>query len=466
MHSKKGTRQNKFSLESLVRTLQLNQATVLIVAGYSLALFPFNWGLSIASQQAGLIRPLDFNAIIDIGEVLGFLAVAAIAFTVWSRRPLGLASVAPFALMAAGNGLIALDATHVPSLVLGISGDVAMGFGYALCILMWLKMMSKLPPRKMLIVISAGFLFNFASFPIIEDVRIGASYAYVISACLISSLLLSAASSIACPATAPLRKKHLPVYLPSKRLIAFAAIIPFAYGFCTSYLSVGVSSFGLKMGFALPSAIIIIGLMVRYETFNLTTVYWITCPLMTIGLLSSFFLSIPPLISKTLIAAALGSVFLVAYIVARVQSQGCNRDPLFSYALLSSLVTIFTVLGKEAERLVSGAAWETYLIIGLVATVVASYGLIIAGSSGTGAFNMRLALSSEAERDHAMVLAQAHGLSKRETSVYALLLDEKTIAEIAEELFIAPSTVRAHISRIYEKFDAHSRQEFIRKARS
>ena len=64
-----------------------------------------------------------------------------------------------------------------------------------------------------------------------------------------------------------------------------------------------------------------------------------------------------------------------------------------------------------------------------------------------------------------MHLAQDFGLSKRETSVYALLLEDKTNAEIAEELFIAPSTVRAHISRIYEKFDVHTRQEFVHKTR-
>lgn len=466
MGNAKGASAGRFPFEALVRVLRQNQVTAFIVTGYSLALFPFNWGLSIASQQVGFARPLDFNAIVDIGEIIGFLTVIVLAFSAGKRRPFGLAHAIPFLLMVLGNGCIMLNASCAPFLPLGAVGNIAMGCGYALCILMWLKAMSKLPPRKMLIVISVGFLFNFASFPIIEDVRIGASYAYVIVACVASALLLLVANRSASPASASSEEERLAVYIPSKRLIAFASIIPFAYGFCTSYLSVGVSSFGLKMGFALPSAIIIIGLMARYETFNLTTVYWITCPLMTVGLLSSFFLSIPPLVSKTLIATALGSVFLVVYIVVRVQSQGCNRDPLFSYALLSSLITIFTVLGKEVERLISGASWEMYLIIGLIVTVVASYGLIIAGSSGTGAFDIGSALSDETERDHAMLLAQTHGLSKRETAVYALMLDERTIAEIAEELFIAPSTVRAHISRIYEKFDAHSRQEFLRKTKS
>ena len=37
----------------------------------------------------------------------------------------------------------------------------------------------------------------------------------------------------------------------------------------------------------------------------------------------------------------------------------------------------------------------------------------------------------------------------------------KTNQEIASELFIAPGTVRTHVSRIYAKLDVHSREEFI-----
>ena len=32
--------------------------------------------------------------------------------------------------------------------------------------------------------------------------------------------------------------------------------------------------------------------------------------------------------------------------------------------------------------------------------------------------------------------------------------------EMAEELFLAPSTVRAHTSIIYKKLDVHTRREF------
>ena len=55
--------------------------------------------------------------------------------------------------------------------------------------------------------------------------------------------------------------------------------------------------------------------------------------------------------------------------------------------------------------------------------------------------------------------AKERGLSQRELSVFLLLVEGKETTEIGSELFIAQSTVRAHISRIYEKLGVHSRQE-------
>jgi LuxR family maltose regulon positive regulatory protein len=55
-------------------------------------------------------------------------------------------------------------------------------------------------------------------------------------------------------------------------------------------------------------------------------------------------------------------------------------------------------------------------------------------------------------------------LSARELDVLRLLRTELSVPEIADELIIAPSTVRTHIKNIYSKLDAHSRLEALRKA--
>lgn len=55
-------------------------------------------------------------------------------------------------------------------------------------------------------------------------------------------------------------------------------------------------------------------------------------------------------------------------------------------------------------------------------------------------------------------------LSEREREVLLLLSKGKTYSSIAQELFIAKTTVRAHIRNIYEKLHVNSKEEAIRKA--
>lgn len=66
----------------------------------------------------------------------------------------------------------------------------------------------------------------------------------------------------------------------------------------------------------------------------------------------------------------------------------------------------------------------------------------------------------EVEGKRLAALAMTKELSPRETTVFQLLVMGKTTAEISEELFISNGAVRAHCSRIYDKFGVHSRKDF------
>lgn len=56
---------------------------------------------------------------------------------------------------------------------------------------------------------------------------------------------------------------------------------------------------------------------------------------------------------------------------------------------------------------------------------------------------------------------EKYGLSRREAEVAAYLLAGRTTTFAAEKLFIAESTVRAHVHSIYRKCGAHSRMELM-----
>jgi PAS domain S-box-containing protein len=57
-------------------------------------------------------------------------------------------------------------------------------------------------------------------------------------------------------------------------------------------------------------------------------------------------------------------------------------------------------------------------------------------------------------------------LSERERDVLARLMAGSRVATIAEELFIAPNTVRNHLKAIYRKVDVSSQSELIELVRS
>jgi LuxR family maltose regulon positive regulatory protein len=55
-------------------------------------------------------------------------------------------------------------------------------------------------------------------------------------------------------------------------------------------------------------------------------------------------------------------------------------------------------------------------------------------------------------------------LSKRELDVLRLLPTHLSSTEMAEELFVAPSTIRSHIKSIYSKLNVHSRADAVARA--
>ena len=55
-------------------------------------------------------------------------------------------------------------------------------------------------------------------------------------------------------------------------------------------------------------------------------------------------------------------------------------------------------------------------------------------------------------------------LSSREREVLQLLADGKAVAGIARELFISDSTVKTHISNVYEKLGAQNRAQALMTA--
>ena len=66
---------------------------------------------------------------------------------------------------------------------------------------------------------------------------------------------------------------------------------------------------------------------------------------------------------------------------------------------------------------------------------------------------------------HFLAVMEECGLSERELEVAWLLYRGYTNRQIGEELYIAETTVKKHVSHIYQKMDVCSRKEFRAKVR-
>jgi DNA-binding CsgD family transcriptional regulator len=63
--------------------------------------------------------------------------------------------------------------------------------------------------------------------------------------------------------------------------------------------------------------------------------------------------------------------------------------------------------------------------------------------------------------DRCTQLADEYGLTPREGEVLLLLAKGRNLSIVARDLYIAQSTARTHIEKVYRKLDVHKHQELI-----
>lgn len=140
---------------------------------------------------------------------------------------------------------------------------------------------------------------------------------------------------------------------------------------------------------------------------------------------------------------------------AAYAAQQYVRDEGTAYTVFF-LVMAFCLLG--AMTLVLN---ERTLSEALVKTVEIETGVHIVDSGSSG--NASAADSSAVDPWTAAcrAIADECGFTAREAEVFALLARGRSISYIADELVIAPNTVKGYTKNLYAKADIHSRQELI-----
>ncbi|MBQ7515704.1 MAG: hypothetical protein IJS96_05425 [Schwartzia sp.] len=71
--------------------------------------------------------------------------------------------------------------------------------------------------------------------------------------------------------------------------------------------------------------------------------------------------------------------------------------------------------------------------------------------------------AAESSEQRLAAYREHYGLTQRETEVLAIILQRRTIAEMAEDLFISPRTVKFHIGNLLAKTGTHSQAELLER---
>ena len=452
------------------------------LAGYALLSFAFSWALvAVANQSQWLEGILHFSPWHGIGQCLGLATVFLLAKRGNLVRHPAL-RLAPFVLFGAGIAAIVV-AKVAP---LGIAADIVMGFGYASSLVAYLSLASTFPVRQTVVIVSCSYVAVLALYPAIEELSVWSGLFYSLLAVAASGLLFwmadgeiaagpggraggdghdardSRDAHDACDSSdfhaARGERGSSPAgsFMSLGELTLLCVVVSLTYGFSTGYLDIGPTSFSLDVGFAVPAVVVLVCMAFFRDAFDYMFLLFGTCALMVLGLMLSAYAGFPGEISKTVICVSLGSLFVFSYSTLGITDcRGLSRPS--AYAVMLLAIKVCVAVGKEVGYVLNQTTAGYAANVVLVMMIIAVFGYLAVKLRGKD----RKLIVADAPAGGLEDAAQGKGLTEREFAVFRLLLEDASTKEISEALFIAPSTVRAHTSRIYEKFGVHSRAELV-----
>ena len=138
---------------------------------------------------------------------------------------------------------------------------------------------------------------------------------------------------------------------------------------------------------------------------------------------------------------------------ARTSSPNVKRTALYGAALALAALGLQWLDYQRLAR----TRWDDFYI-GLIALAFLALGVFVGARLFAGRHRPSAFDGNPRAQD-------SLGISDRERTVLLELAAGRSNKEIARELHIAPSTVKTHVARLYEKLGARRRTEAVRRAR-
>ena len=405
--------------------------------------------------------------VVGMGEATMFFVLAAWARRRTLLRDSPLAYGLPFFLLPGGFLLLAFVAPWASfaiqesaGLLVFLLGCAVAAAGYAILLTLWFEQMTTLSPRHALCAFGVAYFVNILMWLTCTQATSLLSTAICIVATFFSSSLL--VRSHQTTSTIEIPSRAFPKAVISLRLISWIAVLALAFGIGEGSTEMGYATPYAKIGMGLPELLVLLGLALPLKRFDIGVFCRLTTVLVSVGLAGIFFSGSFHAVAQTLLSSSVESLQMFAIMVACFTARQHRASAACYGALVMGVFTLCVRLGQVIQRAIPHEMDGVYIAL-LLLVVVLSIALLREDKFDSQLHLDRAPTPGEAfYRD----LASRHGLSKREESVFLLLLQGNSYDQIGEELFMAPSTVRAHASRIFKKFGIHTRQELQDKAAS
>lgn len=451
-------------IECAIFFAERHKALVIAVVGYALC-------RCASSLPHQLLFLSDASHINNVGKVVGMLAFLLLAFTVDRHRKSFWILILPGLISVVGCFMLLGAAAAEPldgglHLALSGAGTFVLGVGTAAATLQWLEYIGCASLKEIAIAIGGGESLGSALMVIVgANGLISLAYLPLVTTASLTLLVWFRRICDVDPAPSPslsLARRSLANLrrLVSLRLVVWAGAYCFSYGLVNSLIGASMFSVSDNLGNILPGATVVLASAFLPDRFDIRALKGIAFTFMVAGILLLGFFDVGNVFTQLLASAGAASCRLFAYSLACMKARSNQSSALPACFLVKCLVILTMSLGAFVGGL-DLPTDRTFLIVGVV-FAVCILSVCLSPFSVDESRILERATQFSGVPGKAELLQEIAGekaLSDRERTIFALMVDGQDIAGISNMLFISRSTVRAHASRIYAKFDVHSRQE-------
>lgn len=406
----------------------------------------------------------------------GTTAICSILFALFSGKIGTLSSkkwatpaaAGAMSLCALGNGLAGAieEASFLlfPSAVIG-------GVGVSMIILLWSELFSCFNPPRIALYYSGSLLVG----ELCTVLFAGYCREYLVIASILLPAALGLCHLLSIKKIPESDIPHSPIRgmrnIPWK-LMCLVAIFSFVYGYVS--FSLPTSTGREVITFSMVSLVVAACVLCEGKLINFESAYRFALPaLIFLPIMASLILSDEARASFSSVSYVSASTLSIIVICGISYRTGVSVLPLCGlerglryfarFAGLQAAMHDFVLLPNGGLGNFSSPLFPFALLIAAFCIVFSERNLFSRwGMPASSPSQNRGDESTDAIQFNIQGIGEAYGLTMREQEVLELLIRKKSTQHIADDLFIAPGTVKAHIQHIYVKLDVHSRDELYR----